>query len=204
MLPSPDFFLSMRTSFGSQRHQLLAAVIWTLSVFEARTRRSPFRLRTRIHCPAGTRSLSVHVRSDCRSCAARMAGARTSAVRVSRRSSGIAESPGGSRTSLAAASAGREGDVAAERLGGDAGGALPEGEAEALVVMIARLERDREVALDAAVVGGDVELRADVGRKRQANLARMRGVLVPAVGQDLAREVHVAAGRVRADLLRHY
>src|SRR4051812_18209683 len=160
MLPSLDFFVSMRTSFGSPRRQLLVAVISTLSLLDARTRRSPLRLRTRIHCPLGTRSLSVQVRSDWRSCAPSSAGATTSAVKVSRRSSGIARSPGGSGARLAAASVGREGDVAAERLGADAGRALPEGEAQALVVVIlACLQRDREVALDPAVEGGDVELR---------------------------------------------
>src|SRR6478672_740271 len=98
---------------------------------------------------------------------------------------------------------GREGDVAAERLGGDAGGALPEGEVQALVLVIARPQRDREIAFDPAIEGGDAELCADVGGKRQPDLAGVRVVLVAAVGEDLSGELHVAARRVGADLLRH-
>src|SRR5690348_18202689 len=165
----------MRTSFGSPRRQVLVAVISTRSLLDGRTRSSPFTLRTRIHCPAGTRSLSVKaLLSVWRSCARSAGGASSSAPRTRVRRCGIASLLEGAAR-LAATRGGRKGDLAAERAGDDAGGALPEGEVQALGLVradavLAGAERDGEVAVDGAVEGGDAELRPHVRQIGRAHV----------------------------------
>src|SRR4051812_23314638 len=82
MEPSLPFLLSIVTSFGSPRRQLLLATTSTLSLVDVRTRISPFRLRTRIHEPCGTDSLSLNAsRSVWRDCAVATTGVRNSVAK---------------------------------------------------------------------------------------------------------------------------
>src|ERR1051325_11635360 len=80
-------------------------------------------------------------------------------------------------------------NVAAERLGGDSRGRSADGEGEAFGVghaerVLARLERDREIAVDAAAPGGDGQLRAGVGGDADLDIAGVRRQVVAAGGVD--------------------
>src|SRR5262245_61788026 len=98
------------------------------------------------------------------------------------------------------------GDVAAEGLGRDARAAAADLEGVSLAhgrpdVVIAGPQRDRKVAVDAAVPGGDRELRARVALDVHFDVAGVRGEIVAARRVDEPVETHVARGRLGAHRL---
>src|SRR6185503_8959991 len=76
-----------------------------------------------------------------------------------------------------------------------------EGAAPALVADVS-LRRDREVRPDGAAEGIRFELESGSPRHRDADVARMRGQLVPPVLGQSAAELDVAADRMGLDPLR--
>src|SRR5690606_28115916 len=93
-----------------------------------------------------------------------------------------------------------DGDVPTERLRGDAGPARSQRELHATVPpRLARLEREREVARDAAAVRLERERRASVRRESELDVAGVRLEPIGAPRRERAVVLDVATHRRRAD-----